>query len=221
MCGRFVQVLNRGLQGLLAQFDGLLTAGGFNIVPSESIAVVRVNPATGEWELVRLRWGLVPSWAKDLKIGAKMINARSETVAEKPAFRSALKKRRCLVLMDGFYEWQRDVEPSQPWYFCMKDRSVFAIAGLWETWTGPDGKAVETCAMLTTGPNELMQPVHHRLPVIVAPADYGLWLNPGVTDPAALARLYAPYPADRMDAWKVSRLVNRPGNSDPKLIEPV
>lgn len=221
MCGRFVRIAAADLMGILYGLEDLPgLAPSYNLTPTESILVVRVNPESGGREAVGMRWGLVPSWAQDLKIGAKLINARSETVSEKPAFRAALKLRRCLIAMDGFYEWKRDVEPSVPWFFCLKDRKPFSIAGLWERWTDPAGKVVESCCMLTTAANELMAPVHHRMPVILDPADYALWLDPAMRDPAKLAHLYAPFPADRMTAWAVSRRVNRPDNDDPKLLDP-
>jgi len=170
-------------------------------------------------EMALLHWGLVPSWAKDIKIGARMINARAETVAEKPAFRSAFRHRRCLIIADGFYEWKRSVKPSQPYYFSMKDGKPFAIAGLWEHWKDAEGKVVETCAMITTGPNNLMRPVHDRMPVILPEKAYGYWCNPATDNPKKLLSLLKPYPGIRMNSWPVSLAVNIPKTNDKHCIE--
>ena len=195
----------------------------FNIAPSQPVPVVRLAPQQPQpqRELVWLRWGLIPSWAKDPAIGNRMINARAETVAEKPAYRAALRRRRCLVAADGFYEWQRTGGRKQPYFIHMRDDRPFAFAGLWEAWEGPDQSAIESCTLLTTEPNELVRPIHNRMPVILAPDDYDRWLDPAVQKPEQLAPLLGPYPSDEMTADPVSTFVNSPANDGPQCIEPV
>ncbi len=168
-----------------------------------------------------LRWGLIPSWAKDPAIGMKLINARAETVAEKPSFRKAFRQRRCLVLADGFYEWQQDGRMKQPYYIRMKDERPFAFAGLWEHWSSSEEQVIETCVLLTTEPNELMAPIHNRMPVIVNPEAYDPWLDQAVHDVPRLTSLLRPYPAEKMMANPVSRFVNNARVDDPRCIEPL
>jgi putative SOS response-associated peptidase YedK len=161
------------------------------------------------------RWGLVPHWAKDIKIGYKMINARSETILEKPSFRTAFKKRRCLIPADGFYEWKKegaDNKAKQPFHFGMKDDSLFAFAGIWEQWKSPEGTVLETCAILTTTPNELVADVHDRMPVILPPTQYELWLSAEPERVAQLQNLLVPFAADAMKRYPVSSMVNSPKN---------
>ena len=167
-----------------------------------------------------LRWGLIPFWAKDSKIGTRMINARSETVAEKPAFRAAFRQRRCLVLADGFYEWQRLERGKQPFYIRQRDEGPFAIAGLWEYWEGPEG-GIESCTLLTTQPNDLVRPLHNRMPVILHPDDYDLWLDRSVQEPALLQPLLRPYSPEDMMAYPISTWINKPENDGPRCIEPL
>lgn len=188
----------------------------FNICPSQNILVVRAGAAGREGALVR--WGLIPGWAKDASIGNKLSNARGETVHEKPSFRAALKKRRCLVPVNGFYEWRKVGAGKQPVFIHRKDGAPFAIAGLYEFWKGPDGAPVQTATLITTTPNALMEPIHDRMPVILAPADYALWLDPGVQDGEALRHLIAPCPADALEAYEVGKDVNNPRNQGPELI---
>jgi len=194
----------------------------FNIAPSQPVPVVRLVPGQTEprRELVWLRWGLIPGWAQDAAIGNRMINARAESVAQKPAFRAALRRRRCLLAADGFYEWQRTGRRKQPHFIRMRDDRPLAFAGLWESWEGPD-QVVESCTILTTDANELMRPIHDRMPVILAPAAYEPWLDPTVQEPQQLAPLLVPYPSEPMTAYPVSTLVNSPTNEDPRCIEPV
>ncbi len=165
-----------------------------------------------------LRWGLIPSWAKDPSIGNKMINARAETVSEKPSFRSAFKKRRCLIVADGFYEWQKTDGGKQPFHIKMNDSSPFAFAGLWETWD-KDGEAIRSCSIITTDANDLMNEIHHRMPVILHPEDYGVWIDSGFEEKEALMELLKPYPSDEMEAYAVSRRVNKPSNNEPSVLE--
>jgi len=220
MCGRFT-LTAPGEQA--AQQFGLSEAPAlaprYNIAPTQMVAAVRA--AEGEPSLALLRWGLIPSWAKDLSIGARMINARAETAAEKPAFRAAMKQRRCLIIADGFYEWQTTGAGKQPFYFRVEGGRPFAFAGLWEWWRGPEGEQIESCTILTTAANELVQPLHDRMPVILRPADYGRWLDPSLRDPAAVTDLFAPLPADLMHTYPVSKAVNRVSNDSPALIAPV
>jgi putative SOS response-associated peptidase YedK len=170
----------------------------YNIAPSQLVACVRTNPESKERECVELKWGLVPSWAKDPSIGNKLINARGETVAEKPAFRKAFKHQRCLVLADGFYEWKREGKTKQPYYYIrFKDQRLFAFAGLWERWENQE-PALETFALITTGLNALMEPIHNRMPVILPESAYSSWLNPGLTNTIYLSGFLEPYNAEEI-----------------------
>lgn len=219
MCGRFTLFADQRL--VLDHFGirdapALLTPR-YNIAPSQDIAAVRQG--TEGRELVMLRWGLVPSWAKEPATGFPMINARAETVATKPAYRTAFRRRRCLIPADGFYEWKQ-ADGKQPYRFTVGD-GLFAFAGLWEHWQGPAGEAVESCTILVTDANDLVRRVHDRMPVIVDPTDYAFWLDPGITEPEALRPLLTPFPADRMRAWPVSRKVNRAGYEAVDVIEAV
>ena len=192
----------------------------YNIAPTQPVAAVRASMASGRRELTYFHWGLIPSWAKDLKMGARLINARAETAAEKPSFRAALKYRRCLVPADGFYEWQKTNGKKQPVYIKMADGRPFAFAGLWEHWQGADGSEIESCTLLTTSPNELLRSVHDRMPVILHPDDYDLWLDTKMQTADRLQPLLQPYPAEEMTFYPVSTLVNTPQIDDPRLVEP-
>jgi putative SOS response-associated peptidase YedK len=222
MCGRFALIAPD--QDLAVQFD-LPTvptlAPRYNIAPTQPVAVVRSTAGAAARELAVLHWGLVPFWAEDPKIGARMINARAETAAEKPAFRAAFRRRRCLVPADGFYEWQKLNGGKQPFFIRLQDGRPFAFAGLWEHWQGPEDAVLESCTLLTTGPNELMQALHNRMPVILPPQDYALWLDPQVGQVERLQPLLRPYPAAEMIAYPVSRRVNSPENDDRLCIEPL
>lgn len=220
MCGRFT--LLTPSKTLAEQFelpDMPALPPRYNIAPSQSVAAVRQSPDDGGRELVWLRWGLVPFWAKELDIGARMINARSETVVQKPAFRAAFRQRRCLVLADGFYEWQKQAGGKQPFFIRLADGRPFAFAGLWEHWDGPEG-AVESCTILTTEPNDLVRPLHNRMPIILPPADYALWLDRSVQEPRLLQPLLRPFSTQDMMAYPVSLWVNSPQNDGPRCIEP-
>jgi len=193
----------------------------YNIAPTQDVATVgRVSPGEGLVLKMR-RWGLVPFWAKDIKIGSKLINARSETVAEKPAFRAAFRSRRCLIPASGFFEWKRRDGSRQPYFFTLKNGGVMSFAGLWERWKGGDGEVVESCTILTTAANSLMEPLHNRMPVIIDPGDYDLWLETAVTEAGHLHPLLAPYPPEKMDRHPVGDLVNSTRNDDPQCIVPV
>jgi putative SOS response-associated peptidase YedK len=167
-----------------------------------------------------LRWGLVPPWAEDQKIGNRLINARAETAAGKPSFRAAFKRRRCLVPADGFYEWQKVGRAKQPYYIRLKDGAPFAFAGLWEHWQGADGEIIESCTLLTTEANDLMRPIHERMPVMLKPEDFGRWLDRDAPAGKALAALLCPYPAEAMTAYPVSAHVNNPRNDGPACVAP-
>ena len=193
----------------------------YNIAPTQLVPTVLRKPAQSDRRFHLLRWGLIPSWAKDPAIGARLINARAETAGEKPSFRSAFRQRRCLVVADGFYEWQRQERKKQPFYFCFQDGRPFAFAGLWERWEAPDdddGEAIESCTILTTEAAELLQPIHDRMPVILDPKDYDLWLDPAVQKPEPLQQLLCPYRSEAMIAYPVSTQVNKPTNNSPECI---
>jgi putative SOS response-associated peptidase YedK len=192
----------------------------YNIAPMQQVPIVRIN-AHGARELAFVRWGLVPRWAKDPAIGAKMINARGETVRDKPAFRTAFRRHRCLLPANGFYEWMvRDgaTGAKQPVHVSLKDGAPLAFAGIAERWLGPDGEPLDTCAIVTTEANALLAPVHDRMPLIIAPADYARWLDPMVADPGDLI---APYDGDALRLVPVSTRVNTVRHDDASLIEPV
>ena len=221
MCGRFT--LTTDPQQLRLGFPWLSVPDEitprFNIAPTQPVAVV---PNDGKNRLDFFTWGLIPSWAKDPSIGNRMINARAETLQEKPSFRTAFRRRRCLILADGFFEWRQD--PGQkiktPMYIRLKSEKPFALAGLWEIWNAPDGSQILSCTIITTEPNELMQPIHNRMPVILPESAYSAWLSPQEGDVSALQPLLTPYPAEAMLAYPISRLVNSPDNDVPEVIRP-
>ncbi len=197
-----------------------------NIAPSQEVAAVRLAEAeTVTRQFVWLRWGLIPSWAKEPGIGNRMINARAETLAEKPAFRAAFRRRRCLIPADGFYEWQTERGRKQPYRIALASGAPFAFAGLWERWEGPKGGvggegAVESCTIVTTEANARLRTLHHRMPVILAPEAYDLWLDPA-TPGAQVQALLRPAPSEWFTAYRVSPKINSPANDDPALIEPL
>lgn len=227
MCGRYA--LNVQAKILEEQFRAICRVElgpRYNVAPSQPVAIVRDTPT--EREITLVRWGLVPSWAKDIKVGYRMINARCETAATNGAFKHALKRRRCLVPVSGFYEWKK-LEPEKarskklPHYIRVVDSpgDVFALAGLWEHWQDPAGNELESCTILTCEPNELMADLHDRMPVIVDPGDYDRWLDPGAQDPSNIADLLRPFPAYRMEAWPVGQAVGSVKNDGPGLIQPI
>ncbi|MEW6494911.1 MAG: SOS response-associated peptidase [Cyanobacteriota bacterium] len=224
MCGRFSQ--RQSAEAIAQAFQIVevppLTPR-YNIAPTQPVATVVRTPKHEGRQFKMLHWGLIPSWAKDPKIGSKLINARAETVAEKPAFRSAFRQRRCLVVADGFYEWQQqeNKKQKQPYYFRLKEESPFAFAGLWERWEDTNGEEIESCTFLTTEANELMGPIHNRMPVILDPKDYELWLDPEVKKPELLQPLLRPYPPEEMTAYPVSKLVNKPTNDSADCINSI
>jgi putative SOS response-associated peptidase YedK len=218
MCGRYT--LRTPVDSLVGTFEieeypSSITPN-YNVAPTQEVAAVVEDDDKRKLEM--FHWGLIPSWAKDPAIGNKMINARAETVSEKPSFRSAFKKRRCLILADGFYEWKKTDDGKQPYHVKMEDGSPFAFAGLWETWK--DGPEIRSCTIITTEANDLMNEIHHRMPVILPPEDYDMWLDPDFEEKEALTSLLKPYPADAMEAYPVSRRVNKPSNNEPSVVEP-
>ena len=194
----------------------------YNIAPTQE-APVAFWPEVGSARVIeQLRWGLIPFWAKDRSIGDRMINARSETVAEKPAYRASFKRRRCLVVADGFYEWKPTGGPKQPYYFHLEAGGPFAIAGLWDSWDkDEDSGPTRTFTILTTGPNDVVKPVHHRMPVILEPEDFEVWLDPGNQDTTLLAAMLGPAEQVRLQAVPVSTYVNNPANQGSRCIEPI
>jgi putative SOS response-associated peptidase YedK len=222
MCGRYT--LSTPGDVLAEIFETPPTpelAPRFNIAPTQEVAAVRLRSGSAERERVLLRWGLIPSWADDPGIGNRLINARSETVAEKPSFRSAFKRQRCLVLADGYYEWQKQADGTkQPFYFRLSGGEAFAFAGLWERWRR-DEEEIGSCTLLTTAPNALAATVHDRMPVILPTEAYALWLDPKVQDRARLEALLVAFPAERMEALPVSRYVNNPLHEGPRCLAPI
>ena len=221
MCGRFT--LTADAKKLAESFVDFApppeNRPRYNIAPSQPVAVVA---NTGENKIDFFTWGLIPSWAKDPKIGNRLINARSETLAEKPSFRTAYRRRRCLILTDGFYEWRKNPDKTKtPMYIQLESQEPFAFAGLWEQWFSPHGDQVLTCTIITTQPNDFMAQIHNRMPVILPPEAYAQWLDPVEQKPDTLQPLLKPYPAEEMTAYPVSRQVNNPRNDVPDCILPV
>lgn len=217
MCGRFTLTTNLGAIAKSFGVAGFLeeVSPRYNIAPTQPVIVVNDD---GTRHLMEMRWGLIPAWAKDPTIGNRMINARAETVATKPAFRVSLRKRRCLVPADGFYEWQPAGRRKQPVYITLKSREPFSFAGLWETWTSPDGEEIKTCTIITTEANDVLKPIHDRMPVILTKEAESVWLDPAIQDPAKLLPLLTPYPTDEMVAHPVSTWVNNPEHDGPECL---
>jgi putative SOS response-associated peptidase YedK len=193
----------------------------YNIAPTQPVAVIRQNPKEPVRGISLMRWGLIPSWAQDTSAAAQMINARSETAATKPAFRDALKSRRCLIPADGFYEWMRSGKTKQPYCFEVNQGELFAFAGLWDRWKDPSGQWVKSCSILTTTPNAVTSSVHDRMPVILDPDAYDLWLDPGMNDLDAASELLKPFDAGLMRCYPVSTRVNSATNDDEECSAPV
>lgn len=224
MCGRFAQAASP--EAIAELFDLPLSAvppytPRYNLAPTQPALVLRRHPMTHQKELTFLTWGLIPSWAKDPSIGQKLINARAESLTEKPAFRAAFRRRRCIVPADGFYEWKKTGDGKQPYFIARKDGKPMALAGLWERWESPDGSVIESFALITTAPNALVRKIHNRMPAILPEDAFDLWLDPFADLSVLKELLMTPYPADRLKAWPVSTLVNNPAYDDPSLIEPL
>ncbi|MEW5957171.1 MAG: SOS response-associated peptidase [Chloroflexota bacterium] len=222
MCGRFT--LTTDTRQLAETFSGYAVpdelAPRYNIAPSQAVAVIANN---GQQKIELFQWGLIPSWAKDPQIGNRLINARAETLADKPSFKTAYKRRRCLILADGFYEWQQAAgsKTKTPVYIRLASGEPFAFAGLWESWRGPEDSHILSCTIITTMPNELLAQIHNRMPVILPPTVYEQWLDPTERSPEQLNGLLTPYPATEMTAHPVSKLVNSPQNDTPECVKPL
>jgi putative SOS response-associated peptidase YedK len=222
MCGRFTLTIDPA--HLQEAFPWAIIPNDlnprFNIAPSQPVAVI---PNTGEKIVSMYKWGLIPSWSKDPSIGERMINARSESLTEKPSFRNAYRRRRCLILADGFYEWKANLgnKSKQPIFIRLIDSIPFAFAGLWEHWSATDGSEIRSCTIITTQPNSLLETIHNRMPVILHPDSYELWISPEDRPSSELNELLVPYPSSEMLAYPVSKKVNSPLNDSPDLINSV
>jgi len=219
MCGRYIITSPpEALRALFAYEEQPNFPPRYNVAPSQPIAIVRVVDGRRHFALVR--WGLLPPWVKDPKTFTLLINARGESAIDKPAFRAAMRRRRCLIPADGFYEWQTVGGRKRPFFVRAKFGAPFAFAGLWETWTGPNGEELETAAIVTTTANRALAPIHGRMPVIVPPEAFDLWLNTADVDARSAMALIAPAPDELLDAYEISTAVNRAANDDPALINP-
>ncbi len=220
MCGRFT--LTSPSEVITDTFDlsdAPSLSPRYNIAPSQAITTLVLE--SGQKRLKTMKWGLVPPWAKDLKIGHKLINARAETLSEKPSFRLAFQRRRCLILADGFYEWQtmKEKKTKQPYYIQMNNQKPFAFAGLWEVWQKDDLDPLISCTIITTEANDLIQPIHQRMPVILETKQLSQWLDPTLTDTQTLQPLLKPYESEAMMTYPVSSLVNNPANKQPECCQ--
>jgi putative SOS response-associated peptidase YedK len=221
MCGRFI--IKSDLEQIQLAFDidrvNIQITPSYNVAPTQQI--VTVVQRDGQNVLEAMRWGLIPVWAKDMQMGSKMINARAESIAEKPSFKRPLKTQRCLIVADGFFEWQKDGAKKIPMFIHLKSKQPLGFAGLYEVWKSPEGKPITSCAIITTAANELMRSIHDRMPVILPKKAYQPWLDPTNQNIAELVALLQPYPAEKMKAYTVSPLVNSPRNNSPECIRPV
>ncbi|MBN1764603.1 MAG: SOS response-associated peptidase [Sedimentisphaerales bacterium] len=221
MCGRFALTISPTVLARLFQLaDTPSLSPRYNIAPGQEVTAI-LNQE-GQGRTCRLfSWGLIPTWAKDPAMGAKLINARAETVSEKPAFRESFKNKRCLIPADGFYEWHKKDKTSRPYFIRMQYNEPFAFAGLWQQWQSPDQQTRKTCAILTIHANSLLEPIHPRMPVIIPPENYDLWLDTTLSTTDRLQKLLHPYPPEKMNCFAVSPLVNSPQHDSPQCIEPV
>ncbi len=221
MCGRFTLTISGDEIAKCFQVSEVQDGPPrYNIAPSQEILTI-VQRLQGQRQLKAMKWGLIPSWSFDVKIGSKLLNARGETVAEKPSFRNAFKHRRCLIIADGFYEWQNPRKNKQPYYIHLKTRQPFAFAGLWEVWNSGQTEEILSCCIITTEANELMKPLHHRMPVILSRDAYSQWLDPNVSNRDILESFLTPYESDAMSAYQVSQKVNRPTNDHPDCLKAI
>ena len=222
MCGRFALYTDPIALAKKFQTDNLLEfQPSYNVAPSQTIPIIRNEQ--GHRFFAMAKWGFIPSWAKDIKIGYNTINARADTVAEKPAFRSAFQHRSCLIPADGYFEWQEIAgnKTKQPWYISLKNQEPMGLAGLWEHWHGSDGSEIESCTIIVTAGNELMQPIHDRMPMILPKEHWDNWLNTTNTNKQGLQTLLTQYPTDEMTAWRVGTVVNSSRHNSEEYIQPV
>jgi len=227
MCGRFR--LTRSQKFLAQQFDAELNSAlnefedlpRYNIAPTQPVVTIRQDKGKSKRRITTMRWGLIPAWAKDERIGNRNINARAETIREVPSFRELVDSRRCLIPADGFYEWKKSGKVRQPFCFEVKDGGLFAFAGLWDSWKNPKGETIESCAILTTTANDLVAETHNRMPVIVPPEKYALWLSPDLDDAAAIQEIFKPYDPGAMKRYPVDQRVNNVANDDAASAAPV
>ncbi len=229
MCGRYVSVSSPTILAERFEVEEVRAQDdepNYNVTPRLSVPVVAESH--GHRTLDRVRWGLVPSWAKDLSIGDRLINARAETILTSNAFKRAFTKRRCIIPADGFYEWEKieNKKVKQPWFIRRRDGEPLAFAGLWEIWHDPNdpdqehAPRVRTCVIITTEPNDLMRPIHNRMPVVLPESAWSQWLDGENHDTDSLHKLLVPAPAEQFEAWPITRLVNKPANNGPELLEP-
>ena len=224
MCGRYKLTAHEKWLSFLFNLspEDVEWVARWNVAPTQEVATIRQHAHEAKRIFAKMRWGLIPSWASDASIGPKAINAVSETAAEKPAFRDPLRRQRCLIPADGFYEWkQTGGKVSQPYKIELMEGGVFAFAGLWDSWKDPSGKQVVTCTILTTQANSLLQDIHHRMPVILSPDDYDRWLDPGVTNPKHVADLFKPFDARKLRKAAVGPAVNKATNDGPECADEV
>ena len=220
MCGRFTVTSSpEAVRAMFRYPEQPNFPPRYNVAPTQPIAIVRLNE--GKRQFALMRWGLLPSWVKDPRGFALLFNARGESVLDKPAFKNAMKRRRCLIPADGFYEWQADGARRRPFYVRARSGEPFAFAGLWETWMGPNGEELDTVAIVTTTANRTLRHIHERMPVILSPDAYDLWLDCARVDDVTAAALLAPAPDGLLEAYEISTAVNRVANDDPKLLEPL
>jgi putative SOS response-associated peptidase YedK len=217
MCGRFTFSEFEGIDERF-QIQPQNLKSNYNVAPTQDVPVIINN---GSNQLAFFRWGLIPFWAKDPSIGNKMINARAETVDEKPSFRHSLQRKRCLILADGFYEWKKEGSSKRPYRIILNNKELFGFAGLWDTWKSPTGEIINSCSIITTTPNEIMVAIHDRMPVILSRDSERFWLDQSIVDSHFLKDLLVPYPAESMMAYEVSTLVNSPKNNGPECLVPV
>lgn len=226
MCGRFTLKTDiKTIAEVFGVVPSLEISPRYNVAPTQEVVTI-LNSSPGNANtsspqvphLAQLRWGLIPAWAKEEAIGNRMINARAETLAEKPSFKGLLRSKRCLIVADGFYEWKQENGSKTPMYITLKDGMPFALAGLWDLWKSPDGRQIQSCTIITTEPNALVASIHNRMPVILPTDSQKLWLDSMLTDVDALLPLLTAYPPEAMAARAVSRLVNDPKRDSPELI---
>lgn len=222
MCGRFaLKTTAQAIKEMFLVEQGLQYDPSFNIAPSQPVVTIRYSPKTKSRAMSLMKWGLIPTWSKDPSIGQKMINARSETVDQKPSFKGPFKYKRCLIPADGFYEWKRLDGAKQPYFIKRVDDKPMAFAGLWDYWGGADGSELETCTIITTEANEIMQPIHERMPVILKESEFDVWLDPRIQEPILLKQYLKPFPSEELETYPVSTFVNKPANNSKECLKPL